>query len=162
MSTGTGSESPRIRASDSEREQVADMLRAAMTEGRLSLDEGERRLAEVYAATYRDELPPLTEDLPDGGWQGLRDTPAARASARRGRLGRRGLFLAVAAGLVALWALSGAQFFWPLIPLLFLALFVFGRRACAGRGGAGPGPDPWRSATRPPAWSGSGPPWRGR
>ncbi|HEU4425077.1 MAG TPA: DUF1707 domain-containing protein, partial [Pilimelia sp.] len=57
---GTHSGSHRLRASDAEREQIATILRAAMTEGRLNLQEGEERLAAAYAATYRDELGPLT------------------------------------------------------------------------------------------------------
>lgn len=54
----------RIRASDAEREQVVSVLREAMSEGRLTLDEGEERIAAAYAATYRDELPGFTADLP--------------------------------------------------------------------------------------------------
>ncbi|HEU4423487.1 MAG TPA: DUF1707 domain-containing protein, partial [Pilimelia sp.] len=109
-------------ASDAEREQIATILRAAMTEGRLNLQEGEERLAAAYAATYRDELGPLTADLPDGGRRALYETPEAKASARR-LLRRHGTFVAVvAAALVGLWALSGAHFFWPIIPLAFLAI----------------------------------------
>src|SRR6266545_3185813 len=72
----------RVRASDAEREQYATILRAAMTEGRLNLEEGEERLAKAYAATYRDELDPLTADLPDGGRRALFDTPEMRAACR--------------------------------------------------------------------------------
>jgi hypothetical protein len=46
----------RLRASDIERQEIAEILRAAMTEGRLSLDEGEERLGIAYAAKYRDEF----------------------------------------------------------------------------------------------------------
>jgi len=60
----TAPEPGRIRASDAEREHVVSRLRDAMSEGRLTLDEGEERIAAVYAATYRDELPGFTADLP--------------------------------------------------------------------------------------------------
>jgi hypothetical protein len=114
----------RIRASDTEREDYAKIVRAAMTEGRLTLEEGEERLASVYAAKYRDELAPLTTDLPDGGRRALYDTPEARAEVRRqGRralTGHAGVIAVVGTLLVVAWALSHAHFFWPIIPLAFL------------------------------------------
>ena len=110
----------RLRTSDSEREQVATILRAAMTEGRLTLEEGEERLGAVYAAKYRDELLPLTADLPDGGRRALAETPEAIAATRRAVRQHAGFVFFVAFTLTNLWALSGAHFFWPIIPLLFL------------------------------------------
>ena len=110
----------RLRTSDTEREEVAEVLRAAMTEGRLSLDEGEERLTTAYAATYRDELARLTHDLPFGGRQALARMPHRRAATRRS-LQRHASFIMIIAGLMtALWVLSGAHFFWPVIPLFFL------------------------------------------
>lgn len=112
----------RVRTSDKEREEVAEILRAAMTEGRLTLEEGEERLAAVYATKYRDELGPLTADLPNGGRQALADTPQARLTTRR-HLRRHARFVILAAVLLTgLWALSGAHFFWPAIPLIFLVM----------------------------------------
>ncbi|MBO1337711.1 DUF1707 domain-containing protein [Streptomyces sp. VRA16 Mangrove soil] len=56
-----------LRASDADREQVAERLRDAMAEGRLDMDEFNERLEETYKArTYRD-LAPLTRDLPGAG-----------------------------------------------------------------------------------------------
>ena len=110
----------RLRTSDAEREQVATILRAAMTEGRLTLEEGEERLGACYAAKYRDELLPLTADLPDHGRRALAETPEAIAEARRGVRRHAGFVVAVALLLTGLWVLSGAHFFWPIIPLLFL------------------------------------------
>jgi hypothetical protein len=110
----------RLRTSDTEREQVAKILRAAMTEGRLTLEEGEERLGAVYAAKYRDELLPLTADLPDGGRRALVDTPEAHAATRRDIRRHAGFVVAVAFVLTGLWVLSGAHFFWPIIPLIFL------------------------------------------
>jgi hypothetical protein len=55
---------PSLRASDTDREQVAERLRHATAEGRLSGDEFGQRLEALYAArTYR-ELDALVDDLP--------------------------------------------------------------------------------------------------
>jgi hypothetical protein len=123
MTTPSG---PRLRASDQEREQIATILRAAMTEGRLNLTDGEERMAAAYAATYRDELGPLTADLPDGGRAALARTPEARAEVRR-FVRRRVTFVAVLAAVVgALWIASGADFF-PVVPIILLLVFLHSR-----------------------------------
>jgi uncharacterized protein DUF1707 len=134
----------RLRTSDDEREQVASILRAAVSEGRLSLAEGDERLARAYEAVYRDELRPLTADLPGGGWDALARTPEALAAARRG-LRRQASVVALVAGvLVGLWLLSGAHFFWPLFPLFFLTFGVLRRRRWARYGAPwGWGRGPW-------------------
>ena len=119
---GTRSGPNRLRTSDTEREQIAEILRAAMTEGRLTLAEGEERLASAYAATYRDELAPLTADLPDGGRRALHETPQARLATRRGMRRHTSFVIAIAAILTGLWIVSGAHFFWPAIPLFFLVM----------------------------------------
>ncbi len=110
----------RLRTSDTEREQVATILRAAMTEGRLTLEEGEERLGACYAAKFRDELLPLTADLPDNGRRALAETPEAVAATRRDLRRHAGFVVAMAFFLTGLWLLSGAHFFWPVIPLIFL------------------------------------------
>ena len=146
------SDAGRIRTSDTEREQGAAILRAAVTEGRLSLEEGDERLARAYAARYRDELAPLTADLPHGGWDALSRTPEAIAAVRR-HVRRHGAFVAIAAGvLIGLWALSGAHFFWPLIPLMVLAFSFARRRAMLRYGLSGWGRGPWG----PGGWGGGG------
>lgn len=56
-----------MRASDTDRESVAEQLRVAAGEGRLTIEELERRLeAAHYARTY-GELQPLAADLPAAG-----------------------------------------------------------------------------------------------
>jgi hypothetical protein len=45
-----------VRASDADRERVADLLRRHCNDGRLTLDELGDRLAEVYACRYLGEL----------------------------------------------------------------------------------------------------------
>ena len=117
---------PRTRASDSEREQVATILRAAMTEGRLDLATGEERLAAAYAATFRDELGPLTADLPGGGRDALARTPEARAAVRRFVRNRVFVVTALAVFFGALWFASGAHFF-PVVPIIILLFLLHGR-----------------------------------
>jgi hypothetical protein len=112
----------RMRTSDAEREQIAEILRAAIAEGRLDMAEGEERLGAAYAAKYRDELKPLTADLPDGGRRALARTPQARAATRRSLQRHASLIMVIAGLLTGLWLLSGASFFWPAIPLTFLVI----------------------------------------
>lgn len=112
----------RLRTSDQEREQIAEILRAAMAEGRLTLEEGEERLASAYASKYRDELGPLTADLPDGGRRALAETPQARLATRRSLRRHTSFVISAALILTGLWVLSGAHFFWPAIPLVFLVM----------------------------------------
>jgi hypothetical protein len=70
-----------VRASDAEREEFAHKIREAVGEGRLSLDEGDERLAKIYAARFREELPVLIRDLPQG-------SPGADRGAAGGGPGR--------------------------------------------------------------------------
>ena len=55
---------PLVRASDAERDQAAEILRAAFAEGRLTPAELDERLAAAYAAKTRADLRDLTGDLP--------------------------------------------------------------------------------------------------
>jgi hypothetical protein len=53
-----------LRASDADRERVAEVLRAAAGEGRLDLDEVDERLHAVYTAKTYADLEPVLKDLP--------------------------------------------------------------------------------------------------
>jgi len=75
------------RASDAEREAVADRLQRAAAEGRLTAEELDERLGVAYAARTRAELEPLTADLPSPA-PARGDTPAGPVVDRRGG-GRR-------------------------------------------------------------------------
>jgi hypothetical protein len=57
-----------IRASDADRDKVAERLREAVAEGRLSPVEHEERLDTLYRAKTVGELSPLVSDLPTGGF----------------------------------------------------------------------------------------------
>jgi len=68
MSSSPAAREPRnLRASDSDRETVAEVLRQAAGDGRLTMDELDERLDAVYAAKTYAELEPITHDLPDAG-----------------------------------------------------------------------------------------------
>ncbi|QKW21363.1 DUF1707 and DUF2154 domain-containing protein [Kitasatospora sp. NA04385] len=53
-----------LKASDADRERVADLLRDAYAEGRLTVDEHAERIEAAYGARTFGELEPLTRDLP--------------------------------------------------------------------------------------------------
>ncbi|MFJ8086318.1 DUF1707 domain-containing protein [Streptomyces sp. NPDC096205] len=60
-------DAPELRASDADREQVAEILRDALAEGRLDMAEFEERLEATYQARTYGELTPITRDLPGPG-----------------------------------------------------------------------------------------------
>ncbi|MEV5550979.1 DUF1707 domain-containing protein [Streptomyces sp. NPDC052309] len=60
-------DAPELRASDADRERVAEVLRDALAEGRLDMSEFEERLDATYRARTYGELAPITRDLPDAG-----------------------------------------------------------------------------------------------
>lgn len=55
-----------LRCSDKDRERVADALREAAGEGRLTLSELEERLEATFRARTYGDLEPITRDLPQG------------------------------------------------------------------------------------------------
>ena len=54
-----------VRASDGERDQVVTLLQRHFADGRLTQAELEERVSAALAARTRDQLRPLTADLPD-------------------------------------------------------------------------------------------------
>jgi len=62
--TLTTSGAPPVRASDAERDQAAEILRAGYAEGRLNGAELDERLTAAYAAKTLPDLHALTSDLP--------------------------------------------------------------------------------------------------
>lgn len=108
-----------MRASDQDREQVVARLNDAVGKGLLTLPEAEERIAAAYAARFLDDLTPLTADLPS-------PEPDPAPPPRHERGWRRGpgfdprvlVVLAVVAAMIVLTH----GFFFPLIPLAFIAL----------------------------------------
>ncbi|CAG7602806.1 DUF1707 SHOCT-like domain-containing protein [Actinacidiphila bryophytorum] len=73
-----------LRASDADRDRIADILREALAEGRLDSAEHSERLDRVYAAKTLGELEPLVRDLPVGRAATAAPAPAARPYAGDG------------------------------------------------------------------------------
>jgi hypothetical protein len=112
---------PDVRASDAEREQVADVLRRAAGDGRLAPDELEDRLTAAYGARTRGELGPLTADLPaPPAARGRGVTTGPPAGWTAGLPERLGAWLVPNLICVGIWLATGAQgYFWPVWVLLF-------------------------------------------
>ena len=75
-----------LRASDADRERVAEVLRQAAGDGRLTLEELDERLDAVYAAKTYAELEPVTRDLPQSGTAHV-PVPATQAAGDPARFG---------------------------------------------------------------------------
>ena len=106
-----------IRASDAEREAVVAALQTHAAAGRLDPDELEQRLERAYAAQLRADLVPLVADLPVTRPQ----PPLPR------RLPDIAPLIGVAVLLIAIWALTGADYFWPVWPIGAMALTTLKR-----------------------------------
>ena len=105
-----------VLASDPERERVAEALREHAAAGRLDTDELEERLGATYGARLRADLLPLLADLP---------APAAPRPRTRPNIAP---VIALAILLVAIWALTGAGYFWPIWPIGAVALSTMKHR----------------------------------
>ncbi|GAA2453461.1 DUF1707 SHOCT-like domain-containing protein [Streptomyces macrosporus] len=65
-----------VRASDADRDRIAEILREALAEGRLDTEEHAERIDAVYRARTIGELAPLVRDLPAGRQEAPRPDPA--------------------------------------------------------------------------------------
>ncbi|WNI34205.1 DUF1707 domain-containing protein [Streptomyces sp. ITFR-6] len=74
-----------MRASDAERERIAEILREAVAEGRLEMEEFEQRLDAAYKARTHGELEPIVRDLPAVG---AAVAPVAAGQPRTGSMAR--------------------------------------------------------------------------
>jgi hypothetical protein len=128
---------PNLRASDADREATADRLRQHHTDGRLDQDEFQERLEKCFAAKTVGDLAGLTRDLPGD--------PVQRRTGGRTGFGLVGCLrmipiVPIILAIFAIHLIVGAvSALWILIPLFFLARFMFfgrGFRAWGGRRGA--------------------------
>ncbi len=71
---------PEMRASDGDRDRVAEALREHMAQGRLTVDEFNERLELLYTSRTYGELAKLTDDLPDTD---LHSLPARRSEPQK-------------------------------------------------------------------------------
>lgn len=106
----------KMRASDAERQEVVERLRAALDEGRLKMDEYLERMGQASEAVTYGDLAPLYADLPENG-SVARPGPVAPPSSARAAyppaapqaaaVSRRG-FVGLPAPLKVLWTIWGA------------------------------------------------------
>lgn len=107
-----------LRASDADRERVANELREHYADGRLTMEEFDERIDGVYKAKTFGELAPLTADLPAPP----PDPAVQKAEERRRRVARLravwGSWFSVALICTVIWLLVGIgnghfTYFWP-------------------------------------------------
>ena len=123
-----------MRASDADREVVRTVLADAYADGRLTREEYDGRLDTLYNSRTLGELPALVTDLEP--LDGPATAPAVPAALPDTDLRTRGArkwrkdveesfvgFLVPSVICVVIWiAATGAGFFWPAFPMLFLGL----------------------------------------
>lgn len=118
------------RLSDAEREQAVEAVTQHYAEGRLTLEELERRVERIWRARTRYDAGRSFSDLPTRGPRGMLAERLWRfqRAAFRAHL----LLTALANGvLVGIWALTGEGVFWPawlLLPsagLLLIHLYAW-------------------------------------
>jgi hypothetical protein len=116
------SDKSHLRAGDGDRQRIADRLKTAVDEGRLSLDEYDQRLTAAYAARTYGELAPLASDLPSPAPQRrsevmpVPDSPGVPIAYRH-RWGPWGPWLTASVITTVIWFLAGLDGewsgFWP-------------------------------------------------
>jgi hypothetical protein len=111
-----------LLASDGDRERIAERLQAAAGEGRLTPAELEQRLETAFSARTEAELEPLVADL-----------PAQRREPRQRDRSHERAYVATMLMLVAIWALTGAGYFWPIWPMLGWGIGVLADAGRLGR-----------------------------
>jgi hypothetical protein len=127
-----------VLASDAERERTVASLRRHYADGRLTLDDLERRVVRAYEAKWRADLRALQRDLPF-------ELPVDRRKVARGMdCVQRAVYRAHVAcfatfntAAVSVWAWSGGHEFWPALSLIpggaLLAWHRKGSRAATRR-----------------------------
>ncbi len=131
-----------LRASDTDRQAVAEQLRAAQDEGRLSLAEYDERLRQAYAAVTFADLKPLTSDIPSTAPE--KQDASAVTRRERGRMAPKWRsWAAVSLMLIGIWAVTSFPFdgpmsIWPIYPIgiwgvVLVVSTLFGSRSDGSR-----------------------------
>ena len=115
-----------LRVSNAERAEVIDRLREQTTVGRLTLDEFEERIGEVYAAKTRRELDHTLRELtvepptpqvapaPPRSKPAEPDDEAVVRKRYQARVRKEvGSFLTTNITCTGIWAMAGHGYFWP-------------------------------------------------
>jgi hypothetical protein len=101
----------KMRASDGDRQEAVERLRASLEDGRLKMDEYLDRIGLAYEAVTYGDLAPLYADLPEGHPMAKREAapPAAAAQAAAGPPGVAaappGVLADLPAALKVLWTI---------------------------------------------------------
>jgi class 3 adenylate cyclase len=104
-----------MRASDADRERVAELLRDHYGAGRLSDEDLSERVEAAYGGRTMSELAALTADLPSAAAPGRRRRRSGLETSFRIHLT---VFILVNLMLIGIWAASGGGYFWPVWPIL--------------------------------------------
>jgi len=101
-----------LRLSDAERERALRALKVHYAEGRLSTEELEARVEEVYGSGTQSEVAIYLSDLP---LRGIRRLIISRAQRFQRALLRMHLvtYVTANASLMGIWELTGQGIFWP-------------------------------------------------
>ena len=130
-----------LRASDADRERFVEALRRHHAEGRLTTEELSERTERAYAArTFGDldalaaDLPPIQPTAPAPGRPASGDSPplpprlqpsSPRQAAAKASLIRSLLWYGmISVVLLVAWAMTGADYFWPIWPILGFLIAV--------------------------------------
>jgi Domain of unknown function (DUF1707)/2TM domain len=127
-----------LRASDADRERFVEALGQHHADGRLTAEELAERTERAYAArTFGDldalasDLPPLRppapsapQPAPAAGPPPSRPPAARRAAAKAALLRTVLWFGTISVVLLVVWAMTGADYFWPIWPILGFLIAV--------------------------------------
>ena len=94
-----------MRASDAERQDVVERLRAALDDGRLKTDEYVERMGRAYEAVTHGDLVPLCRDLPETTTPAPARPAAPAPAPVPAPADHRGVFARQPAALKVLWTI---------------------------------------------------------
>lgn len=143
-------ETPPLRIGHAERDRAIALLQEHTTAGRLDLEEFEERIEQVTRARTSADLAAVMADLPPisapaGGGSyiapvGISDTAAngwepggAQRMGRRPRRSGLGGWVSLSLLMVAIWAMAGFGYFWPVWVIVPTAFAAFGSSGTCGR-----------------------------
>ncbi|MEU5883616.1 DUF1707 domain-containing protein [Spirillospora sp. NPDC047279] len=110
---------PDMRASDSDRDRVAEALREHCAEGRITMDELHERLESTYSAKTLGDLQAVTSDLPEEDLYALPVPASQRSSSVPAKRGSGELAMPGPGALWVSWASVNAVCFtvWAVVAI---------------------------------------------